>query len=848
MTDSKTYWFVGASYGAGNDQTDRFLTEGTWQNGDENKYLDVVRSVRSGDKIAIKSSYVRKHNLPFDVEGESVSVMCIKAIGVVTQNLGDGQTLEVAWEARIEPAKEWYFYTNRSRIWRVTSGDWLSDGLIGFAFNNAKQDINRFRNAPYWRERYGDVVANKQRFKWTPFYEVLADKLLTYKDSRAPLVEMIHELPKKIESISVLLDQPEKGVKEPLQDICPFTVFALFNRGITDTNRKAIACELAEFLDIDIPVPESFEGIPIVNNQRTWFFGYKFLRDDQDIDTLWELFASAIEYANDTDNDSIEALVNAYNNATKCWGVGWNITMGLYWIRPWKYLTLDGQSQTYITKKLGLDIGRHGEKGRSSASDYFKLVADLEARFQDDAYPVHSFPELSQAAYLYKSDDLPITPPAYVLEADSDDEDFVEDESSVITKGLIPKFDQLAVPILQAIKNGKTYPSKTVFEQIKHDLDMEKYDTITLESTSKPLFDNRIAWAKSYLKRAGLVEFPMRAHVRITEKGRQFLNQPDDVLASYKAAVDLVDLQLEPVREEVVFDPYTLDDIMSDGCFVSQKSLEKMLERLRVKKNLILQGPPGTGKTWLAKKLAFALMGEKNDSKLRAVQFHPNLSYEDFVRGWRPSGDGKLSLCDGPFLEMINAAKQNAQSKHVVVIEEINRGNPAQIFGEMLTLLEADKRTPNEALELSYRRAAGERVYIPGNLYVIGTMNIADRSLAMVDLALRRRFAFIDLKPVFGEPWRNWVHQKAKIEMTLLEEIEARLQVLNNDIAGDSNLGAQFMVGHSYVTPAFSNTIEDGSEWFKNVVETEIGPLLDEYWFDDLERAGKARQTLIEGL
>ena len=133
----------------------------------------------------------------------------------------------------------------------------------------------------------------------------------------------------------------------------------------------------------------------------------------------------------------------------------------------------------------------------------------------------------------------------------------------------------------------------------------------------------------------------------------------------------------------------------------------------------------------------------KNLDQLKAVQFHPNLSYEDFVRGWRPSGEGKLALIDGPFMEAINIAK-NSSTPYVVVIEEINRGNPAQIFGEMLTLLEADKRNSDEGLELSYRKSDDERVYIPENLYVIGTMNIADRSLALVDLALRRRFAFIE--------------------------------------------------------------------------------------------------------
>lgn len=239
-------------------------------------------------------------------------------------------------------------------------------------------------------------------------------------------------------------------------------------------------------------------------------------------------------------------------------------------------------------------------------------------------------------------------------------------------------------------------------------------------------------------------------------------------------------------------------------------------------------------------------MGYKNDNYLRAVQFHPNLTYEDFVRGWRPSGEGKLTLVDGPFLEMINAAKRDASIKHVVVIEEINRGNPAQIFGEMLTLLEADKRTPGEALELSYRRSDGERIHIPANLYVIGTMNIADRSLALVDLALRRRFAFIDLQPTFGESWRNWVNTKAGIDIRFLEKVEERINSLNDEIAKDRNLGPQFKIGHSYVTPALNTKVEDSSSWFNGVVAYEIGPLLEEYWFDDMERANKAKNALVD--
>jgi 5-methylcytosine-specific restriction protein B len=292
---------------------------------------------------------------------------------------------------------------------------------------------------------------------------------------------------------------------------------------------------------------------------------------------------------------------------------------------------------------------------------------------------------------------------------------------------------------------------------------------------------------------------------------------------------------------------YSITSIVEDGCFLSEEFLISILNKLEVKKNIILQGPPGTGKTWLAKRLAFALIRQRDDSKVRAVQFHPNLSYEDFIRGWRPMGDGKLSLVDGPFMEMINTAMRDSGSTYVVVIEEVNRGNPSQIFGEMLTLLEADKRTPDEALELSYRQFDDERVFIPKNLYVIGTMNVADRSLALVDLALRRRFAFIDLQPVLGEPWRNWLQSRYGFDTQTLDRIESNITALNEMISADSGLGPQYRVGHSYVTPTGYNGIKDPSAWFCQVVETEIGPLLDEYWFDSPATSKKAKERLLEG-
>lgn len=249
----------------------------------------------------------------------------------------------------------------------------------------------------------------------------------------------------------------------------------------------------------------------------------------------------------------------------------------------------------------------------------------------------------------------------------------------------------------------------------------------------------------------------------------------------------------------------------------------------------------------MAKRLAFALMGERDEARVRAVQFHPNLSYEDFVRGWRPSGDGKLTLADGVFMEAIRAALGRPEARFVVIIEEINRGNPAQIFGELLTLLEAGKRTPREALELCYPDADGKRrpVHVPENLFVIGTMNIADRSLALVDLAFRRRFAFVGLEPRLGEAWRRWVTEKGGVDPALVDDIERRIVALNAQI-GEA-FGRQFEIGHSYVTPTARLEPAATREWFRQVAETEIGPLLDEYWFDAPKSARDAVEKLLQG-
>jgi len=782
--EDKNCWFVGSIIDD-KDQTNRFITEGIWENGYENKYIDLVKSIKPGDPIAIKSSYTRKNDLPFDNRNNVVSEMAIKAVGIVTKNYNDGRMIGVDWKKCV-PFKKWYFYTIRTTIWRVTSNEWHSEGLINFTFNDTEQDIDRFRNAPFWRERFGDIDA-EGKFQWTKFYIAFADKLLQYKDDRSELMKYIRKLNDEIEYLSYLREKDSDGNKVFLKDICPFTVFGMFNRGITDTNRKLIASKMADFLEINEPVPNSFEGIPTLNNMSSWFFNDSSDNRADDISRLWSVFERAIDFADNEESTNHE-FIDFYDAATKNPSIGWNLTIGLYWIRPWNFVTLDSNTRKYISHKLKLNIEKNGPGNHSNANDYLSLLESLETRFQEDTFSVHSFPELSYSAWRYNPED---------------NEDG--------WKGLVIKY----------IKELCERLNTDIF---KHTQFLEEYSDVLKE------------------------RYPNNNTIESTIYRQYQILRDDDKLefignGSYRLlGSDYVSDSHLPIES------YSISNIIDAGCFIKQTKISEMLERLRTKKNIILQGPPGTGKTWLSKKLAYALIGEKNENRIKAVQFHPNLSYEDFVRGWRPMGDGTLELVDGPLMKSVNYALNNPKEKYVIVIEEINRGNPAQIFGEMLTLLEADKRTPSEALELSYKKDDNETVYIPGNLYVIGTMNLADRSLALVDFALRRRFAFIDLEPCFNDIWRSWLSKNCNIETDIVNTIQNKLTDINDKIEADLNLGKQFKIGHSFVTPPKTVSITDARNWFIRVINTEIAPLLEEYWYDKPNEVKKAHKELLIGL
>lgn len=268
----------------------------------------------------------------------------------------------------------------------------------------------------------------------------------------------------------------------------------------------------------------------------------------------------------------------------------------------------------------------------------------------------------------------------------------------------------------------------------------------------------------------------------------------------------------------------------SDKPFISEADFLQTVALLKRKKNIILQGPPGVGKTFIARKLAYEIMQEIKDANIEMVQFHQSYSYEDFIQGLRPTQKGGFDLRDGIFYSFCQRALAHPDRPFFFIIDEINRGNLSKIFGELMMLIEADKREEKFALKLTYAEDEEDRFYVPSNLYIIGTMNTADRSLAIVDYALRRRFAFITLQPDYGNNFRSFLASKG-LSAGMVEHICSAVTKVNSKIKEDINLGEGFQIGHSYFCAFTTN--EDENKWWNEILSFELKPLLDEIWFDD---------------
>lgn len=691
-----------------------------------------------------------------------------------------------------------------------------------------------------------------KRFQWTEFYMELASALLPYKNNRS---ELIAKLKTIFADAGMNFPFKERG-KEVYEDICPFTVFGSFNKGITNANRIALLEQFAKQFSIKAAVPTEFDGIPVVMNLSAWFFAYKENRGEHDIDNLWDLLEKAIAYSDEASTDNKNAFIAAYDTVIKQKMIKWNITMGLYWARPYTFINLDSTNRAFITDVDNMPhyfttIFSDINKGLPDGRNYLFMCEQAKNALNQKEYEYHSFPELSY--YAWKSNQSGKTEETTTTTVDSNiketnywiyspgDNASMWDEfykSGIMGIGWDDVTDLKGFSSKEEIKEymKKVYDPSYSYKNNAHCLwqfanEIKVGDVIFVKKgmhkiigkgivTSDYIYDT----SRSTYKHIRKVDWQNKGEWE--HPGQAVMKTLTNISAYPDYVQKLLDLFAEDTSEEVSeqkeikYPLYSKDDFLNE-VYMDEDTYNTLTELLEAKYNVILQGAPGVGKTFAAKRLAYSIMGQKDTSRVAMVQFHQSYSYEDFIQGYRPSKDG-FELENGTFYKFCKEAEEDNERPYFFIIDEINRGNLSKILGELMMLIEKDKR--GEKIKLLY---SNEWFTVPQNVRIIGMMNTADRSLALMDYALRRRFAFFDFAPAFSsEGFKNYLAEKNSPK---LESLITAVESLNNTISSDESLGDGFRIGHSY----FCTDGEITDEWLKSVVEYEVIPLIKEYWFDE---------------
>ncbi len=701
-----------------------------------------------------------------------------------------------------------------------------------------------------------------EQFTWIHLYQELANELAKWQDRQGELIAFLEDLRTDGLVITPFNDKEQDGGRFLLKEIDPFTFFGVFNRGIRYDQRIAILWRMKQFFELKSELPEDLNGIPVLNNQKSWFIAYQAFRAEQDVAKLWHVFQRALGKAPLDDGE----FLHSFDEALTVKQTNINLTMGLFWIRPYTFINLDQANRSFLEIKL--------PKGGLNAAFYAETVR----KFQNVG---KSFPEISLEAWgigsekakaiaeakePYRTDDINY----WLVGAYWNDHDPADQTEYFLAEGIwVNGYPNRFLGDVKAMQVGDKIAIKTSETQRKN-LPFDAHNRTVSRMTIKAIGtivanrkDGRVVeveWEQNFTEKHWYF-YTYRGtvwHLRLDAeyKLRHLAAQLRDFVWYGKAqdynwflsawGYDKA-LSTNEVDMTVTAKPYGVEDILAEGAFLSLDEIEQWLERLQSKKAMILQGPPGVGKTFVARKLAYALMEEKDHERLEMVQFHQSYSYDDFVRGYRPIAGkaGSFGLQNGVFYQFCQKALNDPDREYVFIIDEINRGNLSQIFGELLMLIEHDKRSPEFAVPLVYQAEGEPRFYIPPNLYLIGLMNLADRSLAMVDYALRRRFAFITLKPQFESvSYRQWLSDRS-MDGNLIDLIVERMAALNQEIKEDALLGENYQLGHSFFCPKGDNFAGLDRNWYALVVRTEIVPLLKEYWFDNLSKAEEAERKLL---
>ena len=706
-------------------------------------------------------------------------------------------------------------------------------------------------------------MINYEQFEWIEFYQEFARKLLKYKTDRKLLISIVKQVYKNAE-----INMPKLEINNDIVDIDPFTIFGLFNKGITCDNRLKIMSGFAKELDIQSPLPKSFASIPVLNNQNATYYSFVNTRGESDIDDLWGLFESALKYSSNQNQENklrfshfFDITINKKGNGNS------KITMGLFWIAPNTFLNLDRRNEWYIYQsgKIPQDIVFSLPKieEKITADVYFTITEKLREYLSSEKSNIKNFCELSDEAWRYSEEvneqikrEKMIEENKNNLQEDNAIHYWIYSPGDNASKwneyyekgvmgigwgqiGDLTKFHskeeikQCLIDVVNAdysYKNAGHYlwqfanqmkPGDIVFvKKGMHQIigmgviKSNYYFDGNIKDNYKNLRD--VEW-----KEKGVWEAPHQSALKTLTDITQYTDYVKDLNNLFVNDINNHENELLDESVKTEYEHYTGDEIL-EQVYMSKDEYVKLVRILENKKNIILQGAPGVGKTFIAKRLAFSMLGEENTQQVNMVQFHQSYSYEDFVMGYRPNVNG-FELKYGIFYNFCKEAEKDEENKYFFIIDEINRGNLSKIFGELFLLIENDKR--GTSVQLAYNN---ERFSVPKNVYIIGMMNTADRSLALIDYALRRRFAFFDIKPGFDtEQFKKY---QRTIENPNFNNLIQCVKKLNEVITNDETLGSGFCIGHSYFSNIRKNITD---KELQDIIEFELVPLLKEYWFDE---------------
>lgn len=692
-------------------------------------------------------------------------------------------------------------------------------------------------------------------YTWIPFYRELAEKLLQYKNDRSRLIEWIKTDLNKLKAsgghslISYLTGNDDFKKRN---DIDPFTLFEVFNREYSkgELGIKEILLMFHDEFGLSSEVPSDFEGIPRIKNSFATYLKNKSITSD----FLWKLFEKILH--NNNVSSDFDFLVSK--------GIPVDfLSTSFYWVVPNNFLPLNDSNKKVLQMyNITSEINTY-EAYESLMEKVRELQTNRDVSFK-------SFIELTASAITLENTDRiwmwrgdKSTFNSNIIECGAGIKDIMKISINTTREDLRANY--------QEITGKKDFGTVSIYWDFIHEAQVGETVVVfgnhnagrrghilygwgkiisecKFEYQSEDFLKRTVEWHDSSLQniqKESLTQNPKFFHsVNGIEAANIIKRLNINIETNSKTIERLANLtqrlissesnKFEALQNNNPREKYTKLDFLKD-VFVNNQDYERLESLLLRKKNLILQGAPGVGKTFAAKRLAYALMGEKNDDRVMQVQFHQNYSYEDFVMGYKPNEEGGFELKNGLFYSFCKRAVADRGHKFFFIIDEINRGNLSKIFGELLMLIENDYR--DKPIRLSYR---DELFAVPENLYIIGMMNTADRSLAMIDYALRRRFSFFEIKPGFESPqFMGYVKKQMNPHLDRL--VKAIIE-LNNVIECDDSLGSGFCIGHSYLC----NLVDKND--LDNIVEYDIIPMLREYWFDNNNRFNQEAQKLREAV